>query len=402
MVTSDELKAAISEIRRLVRRQCQYGQQNHGLPGIKALGQFLEDEGFQSTQRGMYGTAAGVHVLASSPATDDQDLAKGLGSYLAVRIGNAPAAQHSPKEADKTPLDGANVIKLSESIIALRQVFDMGQEEVLPPIQAAEQRLVEGIVEGRAWPYFVGQTEAEVLPSAHALAALPPHKTDLASEAKRFVWEQISQDSTGVAADDAVAVFALLVIVQRKGGWHPPLAEVLRLFDRLWGRHEPFLPKLTEQNIEYWREDRTFYVRVPHQLHLLRLALLLRPAKLSLVPVQAHLSQLVQQAKNHTFRYPHSGHGLSTRSHAILCELLLSIQDDWRPGVRYRFYAWYDGARRLARSKPVRTVVLLMVFGLMGRALLEWLSSDGSLEDLGANVAWLLVAAMLAFGKGPR
>src|SRR6185369_12576182 len=146
-----------------------------------------------------------------------------------------------------------------------------------------------------------------------------------------------------------------------------------------------------EQNVEYWRDRGTYYVRVPWQLYLLALAARLRYYRsFATYAGQTRLRSILTQVIQGGFRYPHSGEMISSRTNAILYDVLGRIQSETR---RYQLVSpvyWID---RLRTSTLFRRVLGAAALLLIVYSVWQWIDRGA---DLGALAGDFLGPALIA------
>ncbi|MGI8738764.1 MAG: hypothetical protein ACR2KU_03685 [Gammaproteobacteria bacterium] len=137
-----------------------------------------------------------------------------------------------------------------------------------------------------------------------------------------------------------------------------------------------------EQNVEYWKQDRNLYVRIPWQLYLIALAAKLAPYRSFATPIaQARLKSIVNAANTQGgFKYPHSGDLLSSRTNAILYEVLkltLTAMQERSSA----FHMW-DKVIRLAKAGFIAVGIMIVAY-----SLLDWILRDtSSIGELAPNI----------------
>ncbi|MEX0715160.1 MAG: hypothetical protein WD066_01165 [Planctomycetaceae bacterium] len=271
----------------LFHDQCRHGAQTAALSDTDAAacGQFIGEKALRLQQRGLHGTAAALRVLSRESASPEQSrLLERLVRYVFDRqkIEVKATGRIDSKEPE---IDSQNVIKQSELLHALSRV-PTAISQVGELRDDLVQRLQGGIIQQKGWSYFLDRPtdSPDLLPTAYAILALSSAHEDV-SRPTSYLLNQLKQASgtrkpVEVNADISIRVACLYSLAFREGGDAPEStdeATLCALFDPMWNSLERLLrDENIEQNVEYWRDDRTFYVRVPWQLYLLALAARLR------------------------------------------------------------------------------------------------------------------------------
>lgn len=340
------LEQQIVSSRRVIERmfveQCRYGAQGQNITTTKATacGQFIGEGAKDLTQRGIHGTAAALRVLAESADDEAAALVNRLFHYLQNRPEIEKKITRDPVSEDqvhkKCSRDGENVIKVAEVLDALSFAKSTleGREAMVTDLVS---RLKKGIHDDKGWGFFLDKPgdPVDVLPTAYAVLALGRH--GLAGEIRgpaRYLAEQLKRKQgdgheSRKASDITSRVMALYALTF--GGIETdelPAGEARRVFRGLWSGLEKLLGDDLEQNVEYWRESRTYYVRVPWSLYILALAARHDFWKFGSNAAQARLSSILKDANEGGFRYPYSGRMLSSRTSAILYDVLGNIARD--------------------------------------------------------------------------
>ena len=413
----EQIQQARSRISDLFVKQCLHGHQATPLEasGATACGQFL-DSGVATLeplgQRGIHGTASALRVLAETAHAEAPTLVARLVRYLETR----EAIEIRPNTAvvdtirSRLAYDKNNVIKVSEVLYALSYV-QTGVSDKDGLVKALAESLLTGIRDGKGWPYFLDQEAPELLPTAYAVLALERNGYGARVEVEKaaaFLMEEVGRRTRSEAAgtdafnsDTTTNIVCLYALTFRRqpNGHDNDRKRIRQLVNTIWKRVERLLDEDIEQNIEYWHEDRTFYVRVPWQLYLL--ALIARHNFywiFSGYVVQRMLVRIVNQVNDGGFRYPHSGQMLSSRTNAILFEVLTIVAAEWRARAVFIPVRIWDA---IVRSRLVRIALpLLAVAAILWTVILWWYTPGHSFGELGPHAVWALLAFLLACGRG--
>jgi len=389
---AEQITAAKERIASRFLHQCRDGPQNAGLrPDVKACGQRLDET--ESTQRGLHGTAAAIRVLAEYAHAEARALVPQLVRYVAEREQVEP-----PDVRETVQEDSRNVIKISETLYALRHV-DVAVAPTEGLRTELSDRLRGATIAGRGWNYYTdGPQQVELLPTAFAVQALATEGYEVEGQVQSLLAEVTGQgageEAVGIA-DVSVKVLCLYVLAFGKGG--EPLVGLAKLkkpFMQLWAKLSSLLKhEDVEQNVEYERLPQHRYVRVPWQLYLLALAARLAPFKaFAAYSVQARLRSILAAATSPAgFLYPHSGDKVSARTNAILYEVVETIERRLReiswmlvPGVVVDV---------LVNSRLTALVARALALVVVGLSVVAWLRSDG--PGLAALAPDLLSAVLL-------
>jgi len=409
MITKSRLLTSRRHIADRFIQQCSFGLQVKALPkDVKACGQFLGEK--VSPQRGLHGTAAAIRVLAE----DSRSEARALIPQLIRYVENRRTCEESDPAVDRKWLDNqlahddANVIKISDLLLGLAFVGGAvcGTEALRKDLA---DRLVKGKLDERGWGYFLHRPGGapELLPTAHAVRALATHGYPVTPQVEYLLSALTKPSSTAAGmtrADISVRVFCLYVLCFTKHG-QPlvPPDQLSETFSSAW-RLESLLDDDIEQNIEYSSNGVNYYVRVPWQLYLLALAC-------ELAPIRAFASHLAQfrlesilraVATKEGFLYPHSGEQVSSRTNAIVYDVLSVIDDRLSSKLPILFLpaTALDRIRRALDSPVVRWPLYLGAVGLMGISVFSWYK-EASVKDLAPNfLVWLILLVLTA--RKPR
>lgn len=387
------------EIENLFLRQCRYGQQAQDLrPAATACGQFVGVGAETLRQRGLYGTAAAIAVLARSSSTDAAGCLAGLIDYVRNRSG------YESDRPGQLAKDEQNIIKTSELLYALTLVKPAvaGREEL---IALLAQRLLACKNIGGGWPYFADQADAdwEMLPTSYALRALHAWGYDVREPMTELLRRLRGAGSTtagGTGADIAVEVLALYSIWSVNNG-DASIGRVLRSeVKRRWKVLERLMEVDIEQNVEYWRGNETGYVRVPWQLYLMSLLAQLLPYRaFAGQRLQGALARLLRAITTAGFRYPHSGKLLSARTNAIAYEVLGDIERSLKPYPLYLGPFWFDALRNLLASRMVAVIAGGTGLFLIGWSTVRWFAGGGEIVELAPDLIAGAILSLLSLRR---
>ena len=335
-----------------------------------ALGQHLRGS---RPQRGLHGTAAAIQVLSSGHTEETQLLTRRLVHYIDERFEIEQSITAAGKSVDSLQISDNNVIKLSEVLYALA-----GVPTSVAPREQIAKRIAEVLRSARrtdgGWPYYVeeGSDESELLPTAYAVRALVAHGYNV-GESTEYLRERLKNPGES-QTDISVQVTALYVLCFLPDS-EVPSSELRAAFSSLWLRLAPLLSQDLEANIEYWG-GRMSYIRVPWQLYMLAIA-----AKLS--PYRRFASSIAQRRlkailagvdANGGLIYPHSGRDLSSRTNAILFEVLGIVREQLNiRRLPLGPFEIYEEIKKGISSRTARYIIRAAALGLIVFAVVSWL-----------------------------
>jgi hypothetical protein len=405
MLTSELIDHARDRIVALFMEQCEHGPQRAALgdSAMAACGQFLNER--RSAQRGIHGTAAALSVLARCHVPDARQLSSSLLNYITHRTEAECAGVKSAECTERTAklnLDTSNVIKLSEVLWALNFVQPaVGEKESLS--RSIAETLNSGIREGRGWSYFVDDRNGpEPLPTAFAVRALAISGYQVA-EPISYLLDSMDSPSNG-QSDVFVQTFVLFVLTfLNPRPAHIGSDRLKTLLLKLWRRLDSLLQQDLEYNIEYSRNDRYYYVRVPWQLYLAAVAANVAELRVfSTAILQRRLATIIEAATSATgFMYPHSGNRVSSRTNGILYDVLTLIGHEIRrsSGIRAALTR-FDAVRLILGSAAVSWIGVFAGLGIAGYATAMWLRrGTASVADLGPH---FIAAAIILLLSGRK
>lgn len=375
MVKKEEIQQARRSIERLFADQCEQGEQTRklGNPAQAACGQFLGPEALQIPQQGLYGTAAAIRVLSKSDNPGDQALVNRLVGFIQDRLGLGTPSVLIPLDEDAD-----NVIKLSEVLYALSFV-PAATSQTEAAKRAIGEQLMGGIITGRGWSFYLApgtSQDVDPIPTAYAIRALSSCGYDVPGP-RRYLSEMINNLTTREVranSDIAVGVLCLFVLTfSRRESDTISDKELRSAFKRIWYRLERLMEYDIEQNVEYpgiGASAHNQYVRIPWQLYLLALAAALAEYRtFNSVTAQRKMESILKEVSNSGFLYPHSGKHLSSRTNAILFDVLEIIEQEMKSSLAYDIALRLDQLRRALGSRIVRgllgaialTVIILSI-----------------------------------------
>lgn len=408
-----DIDSARAKILDMFAEQCAHGRQTTDLPNTAtaACGQFIGPEAKGLAQRGLHGTAAAIAVLAHAPPelAKAQGLVARLVKYAAERL-STDGITTPNADKDRIEKDSDNIIKVSEMLSALASVPVTTTPNAEGLRRQLTKTLRESRIEDKGWAYFRSDPSAvpQLLPTAYAVLALDAVGEDVTGPVY-YLLEKLQQVDRGVnpvtetGADTTIRTVALYALVYRKhANQRSPIDSPVQqaLFNGLWQRLEQLLrAESIEQNIEYWKGKKTFYVRVPWQLYLLALAAKVQFPLFATKSAQVRICEIVANLEEGKFRYPHSGNMISSRTNAIAFEVLGHIRNELDRSNSFSFHVWKD---RIISWVGWRKIVFVLSGMFILYTIWCWATGTGQkqLSDLAPNLVAPLIVCFLTWGRG--
>jgi hypothetical protein len=257
----------------------------------------------------------------------------------------------------------------------------------------------------QGWGYFTDDEESEpqLLPTAHAVRGLAAHGFSVDGPVEYLLGAlSMSSSSNGARADISVRVFCLYVLSFYRDLDKGEQRERRKLLTPMWRRLERLLDDDIEQNVEYSRGDKHFYVRVPWQLYLLALASRLAPnRRFASRSAQSRLESIIQSVNSTAgFLYPHSGLRISSRTNAILYDVFSTIEKQLEHEILLTPAYMIDRVRSAVSSTVFRSVVSLIAILIISKSIYAWYEKGGgSISDLAPNFLASVCILLLSIGK---
>jgi hypothetical protein len=362
-------------------------------PQAAALGQHLQAT---TAQRGLHGTAAAIEVLAQTPGGDAEDYTRRLVHYVdqqtkVEQLFSDPDVSHQEVETSEH-----NVIKMSEVLYALASV-----PTSLAPREKLAAHIADVLTKHRntdgGWPYFI-QAEAKtshLLPTAYAVRALASHGYDISSSVT-FLLDHVRSPSAD-QTDIFVQVLTIYVLCYLPDRYRQD-RELRKPFQNAWSRLSPLLNQDLEANIEYVT-NKINYVRIPWQLYLLASAAHLSPyRRFSSAKAQRRLKSILENVQaTGGLLYPHSGKDLSSRTNAILFDVLDQIDNELKiRRLPLGPFIWFEVIKSIVASRPFQYTIRVLVFALIVYVIVRWsVSSERNVGDLAPELVSSLLLILL-------
>lgn len=395
MLTRQILKAAQSEMER--RIELRLHEETGRLPDYAlASGQYLNHPDYE--QRGLYGTAATIHMLARRATTDlavKEQVTKLI--YYVVNRSQVERATVSPAVyrdlvARRIRLQKTDVFRMADIGFALSHVSPAValRSEALTLVQKAFD-------DARADPagYAVGSEggEPDPLATAHAVRCLAANNLPIRPEDWRYLREYL-----GNGNNNYIRCFVLLVAAT-----YETEAERKRL-QLIWKEISSALltgfDGHSEANYEYTRFGAQDYVRIPWQIYLVQACAKLFPlTRFNGFAIQRKMLDVVQEISAPTgFRYEASGKYLSTRTYACVWQAFEEILAfNFRQPLPRIVVRMVAGATRALSSRLVAVFTYLLLVAIAVGSLVEWLNTPHrSIGELAPNLLAEVVLIIVA------
>ncbi len=390
----EEISKAKQKIIDIFVAQCTQGAQTKNLNDttVAACGQFLG--GLNKSQRGIHGTAAAINVLTCFSDNSEKPIIPKLVKY--IEKGQELERGCGGTDDEKCERDSNNVIKISESLIALHSV-DVTIVKSNGIVKTLAEKLINGTIDNNGWDYFTDdKNSTKLLPTTFAALALSKvgHK-EIANKAiefiektlfKRYIENEPLRQSN---SDISINLFCLYVLTYRDMSNLPIKSGKYGLvFQKLWERINKLLNEELEQNIEYYHQgSKTCYVRVPWDLYLLALVSHYDFRwRFSSTNIQNRINNILSRVLNGGFLYPHSGQLVSARTNAILFDILTIIEEKLKHNeLFWPGYLW-DKTKSIWSLKPVRVIFRGGLIAIAILIIVLWFNSDSGIEDFASEI----------------
>jgi hypothetical protein len=380
-------------------RQCTYGAQTKSLAAeFAACGQFIGDDAEAIEQHGLHGIAAALRVLGPCQSQDCRSLVYRIVAYCEANFGIHPTLP-KPPDLDKRT-DTENVIKLGELLYGLSFVRN-AQAECDRLVKHVSAKLIESLIVGNGWGYFLDDGEPQLLPTAYAARGLAAHGyEDEVAAPRKFLLDGLTakgSSSNSEAADLTTAVACTYCVTfSRIVGSHD--AALRSGFRSAWRSLEPLLAENIEQNLEYWHGKDTHYVRIPWQLYLLALSSEYSLWRFGGFRAQRRLRNVIVALQSGSFKYPYSGKYLSSRTYAVAYDALAAIRTRIRAVDLLRAINVIDRVLVFAGARAIRLAATGLVLVLVFCSFRQWLHM-GKLSDVAPELLASFIALVLAWAR---
>jgi hypothetical protein len=294
----------------------------------------------------------------------------------------------------------SNVIKMSEVLYALAFV-----PTSLAPREKLAARVAEALIEHRnadgGWPYIMTAEakSSHLLPTAYALRALASHGYEL-DTSMTFLREHVRSPASD-KSDIFVHVLAIYILCFLPDQYGHD-RELQKLFQDAWLRLSSLLNEDIEANIEYVTRKLN-YVRIPWQLYLIASAARLSPyRRFASTKAQRRLKAILASVTTAGgLLYPHSGRDLSSRTNAILFDVLRQIDNELNVRrLPLKPFVYAEAIRSVIGSKAFRYIVRALALVLIVYAVTRWIRAGQT--NVGALAPELLSSVLLILLTGRR
>lgn len=402
----NQIATAKLSIISLFKEQCQNGAQAKALEGhdVTACGQFLGEQAKNYQQRGLHGTAAALRVLARGDSEESRILVSRLVKYLANREEIETQIQCDDEKArQKCELNSKNVIKVSETLYALSYV-DTGVSGTEALVKKLAADLIKALKEDKGWSYFTDDDNGpELLPTAYAMLGLYVKGYSEADAAAKYISEKLqnkyldknaTQDIDADIMIDITCLYALNFQKERTASIKQD-ESLKKIFCIILEKLKSIVTEELEQNVEYsHRKQKNCYVRIPWQLYLIALSASYNfKCTFSSLIVQKKLQTILSRVTADGLIYPHSGKLISSRTNAILFDVLSIIEKE----LSYKnLSSWRiagDMLKDVSCSRLGKLLARICVFILSILIVFRWYKS-GDISELAPELlgaAWVFM-----------
>lgn len=407
-VAPSDLRAATAKMALELLKHCKEGPQTKdafpngdGMACGQYYGKLASDHSL--TQRGLFGSASAIAVLALSSSTEAQAAVKGLAHYV-VSKPTVDKAIHAPKSKHVED-DGLSTIKNAELYEATRLAG-------LPQADTYFAKLKAGQCADGGWAHFLDKTakaDRSVIATAYVLMCV---KNDMAADAlmqaRKYLFDELKGEKNGVRAlDDAHASLALLALVRTRHGQAEIIDnELQEVADRLWA-HRMFsktdVPR--EVTVAFARESRNHYVRLTWEVYLIRALIALKPGEFYSQKCQWFFANVKAECeKEGGYVFLEAGPYFATRSNAAIYFLFdeaqkINIDRPWWIGTRDFLSNWW--ARFWVRGLTA-TVVFFAVLIASEQLKGKLAGQTGIFTELVGNLVNVGLGLILISGRKQR
>ncbi|MEU5552843.1 hypothetical protein ABZ738_24000 [Micromonospora sp. NPDC047793] len=390
------IETAKAEIDRRMRQRLR--EEATRLPaGFLAAGQYLDLPTYE--QRGLYGTAAAILVLAEGGTSDagTADLLTGLASYVINRSQAerqaVSATVYRDYVARRLRLQRDDTFRLADLAFSLASVSpsvptrNRALESVMTALRASRAENVG---------YAIGaeSTEPNPLATAHVLRALVVNNMPIEHEDWRYLREYL---------DDGDDIYIKCFVIYVLSRYHRsvPHQHLRRQWKALFRALEGEFRGNSEANFEYTRLGQQDYVRIPWQLYLIQACSRIMPlARFNLPIIQHKIGEIARAVTSPTgFRYEASGPNLSTRTYACVYQMLCDIEEfNLTQPIPRAVIVALGTVSRVISSRVLLVGVVLAMCGVASWSVADWARTpDSDLAELAPNLLTELFLATLVW-----
>lgn len=359
-INEETLTQVQNKIKDMFLEQVQKGKQSKSLnnDNLLACGQFLSY--LDSNQRGLHGTAAALRVISHYERDDTcKNVVKSLLEYVKSFI-EVEKGLDSTNEKSAI-IDDNNIIKKAELLYSL-SFIRRGTADCDDLIKKIAKELKGNQINSESWTFFINsenKDDADIIPTAMSVLALHANNCDGYKAGRIFLSNEVNKiiikDKIKDPETFSKIVLALYVLVfTANGELETKEREYRTILKKIWSSNFAFMKSDIEQNIEYPYNTRHFYVRIPWQLYLLAISNKLSYRYSAKVYYFSRLNSILEQTNEDGFKYLHSGKHISSRTNAILFDIIEQIKRDRKNILAIFILNFFDKMLNFLRKKYVK------------------------------------------------
>lgn len=380
-INEETLTQAQDKIKKMFLEQVQKGEQSKSLNdnNLLACGQFLKY--LESNQRGLHGTAAALRVI--SYYERDEECKKALQSLLQYAKSFVEIEKKlDDKNEQSAIIDNNNIIKKAELLYSLSFIKSGTAADRDALIQSIATDLKNSQIDDECWPFFsdTNKEESNIFPTAISVLALHANNCDGYKKGQEFLLNEIKKIKKIEDPETfSMIVLALYVLVfTANGELKKKEKEYKSILKKIWSSNFAFMNSDIEQNIEYPYNTRHFYARIPWQLYLLAISNKLSYWYSSKVSYFNRLHSILEQTNGDGFKYLHSGKHISSRTNAIVFDVLEHIKKNNKFPLLIRLLNWYDRILTFLKGNIVKWIFNILAIGIIVFSICQWINDPGS------------------------
>jgi hypothetical protein len=392
MLSHDEIKKIQDSIKNLIERQVKVGEQSKNLNDALACGQFIKVP--ELKQRGMHGVSSAIRVLASYDVDFNKEIA-GLIKYIENRK-EIEKDKGLEKNIDK---DENNVLKIGELLYSLSFV-KQGYVDTSSLVKELGEKLLSKIKNHESWSYFIdSKDKSEILPTAYAYWGLRSNNFSYLEKIEIFLKSSIEESFKTKIIDNPSHFASLIAAIYILSNYDIEINQK-HLIEKLWKSPFCMMHVNLEQNIEYPIEYEHFYVRVPWQLYFLALTAKYSPRYFTKKACRQRLKDINIFVEDKGFRYLQSGNELSTRTNAILFDVLAFIDKNSKKNFRYYAFSIINDVIWFFNRKWLKRILTCIIIIGICVSIFKWFNSTSAkIEDLAPEFIVYFISLLLIFTK---
>jgi hypothetical protein len=387
-INEETLTQAQDKIKKMFLEQVQKGNQSKSLnnSNLLACGQFLNY--LESNQRGLHGTAAALRVVSHYERGDTcKNAVKSLLEYAKSFV-EIEKQQDSINE-QSAMIDDNNIIKKAELLYSL-SFIKSGTADCDDLIKKIAKELKDNQINNDSWTFFVNteNKEADIIPTSMSVLALHANNCDgyktgrtfLLNEINKIIKEKIKDPET--FSKIVLALYVLVFTTNGERELKENEHEYKNILKKIWSSNFAFMNSDIEQNIEYPYNTRHFYVRIPWQIYLLAISNRLSYWYSSKVSYFSRLHSILEQTNVGGFKYLYSGKHISSRTNAIVFDVLEHIKKSNKYSLITNFLNFYDKILNFLKGSVVKWCFNALAIIIIVYSTYQWINaSDSSIKD---------------------